>query len=226
MAGDTYSFTIVPEEYYYEFYSAGPKGLVKKIVSYRLIQEVPIKLYNLGFGDWNNEMQDIDDKINTNNQDRQKVLTTVAKTALDFLDKHPGESYFLQAEAVARGWATGNLSNLFTTGIRRSFDALGISASATAYIQNAPDAQLPGTTAGNIRAIITQKYYAMNGFQGFEAWTEWRRTGYPDFIQTSAASTLGAGRMPLRFLYPNSEVTTNLNYPGTIPIYEPVWWDK
>jgi hypothetical protein len=136
------------------------------------------------------------------------------------------ESYFLQAEAVARGWATGDLSTLFTTGIRRSFDALGIGSSATTYIQTAPDAQLPGTTEGNIKAIITQKYYAMNGFQGFEAWTEWRRTGYPDFIQTSAASTLGAGRMPLRFLYPNSEVTTNLNYPGTIPIYEPVWWDK
>jgi hypothetical protein len=136
------------------------------------------------------------------------------------------ESYFLQAEAVARGWAPGNLTQLFNAGITQSFISLGIENEAASYIATAPDARLPGTQAGNIRAIITQKYYAMNGFQGFEAWTEWRRTGYPDFLQTSAASTLGAGRMPLRFLYPNSEVTTNVNYPGTIPIYVPVWWDK
>ncbi len=138
------------------------------------------------------------------------------------------ESYFLQAEAVARDWggSPAALSSLFTTGIQASFAACGISTSAASYIATAPDAKLPGTPAGNIRAIITQKYYAMCGFQGFEAWTEWRRTGYPTFLVQSAASIIGAGRMPLRMLYPNSEVTTNLNYPGTIAVYEPVWWDK
>ncbi|RYD72050.1 MAG: SusD/RagB family nutrient-binding outer membrane lipoprotein, partial [Sphingobacteriales bacterium] len=67
---------------------------------------------------------------------------------------------------------------------------------------------------------------AMAGSQGFEAWTEWRRTGYPEFLAPSAASTIGAGRMPLRFLYPGSEITTNQNFPGTVLIYEPVWWDQ
>jgi hypothetical protein len=28
----------------------------------------------------------------------------------------------------------------------------------------------------------------------------------------------------LRMLYPNSELTSNLNYSGTVPIYTPVWW--
>ena len=77
--------------------------------------------------------------------------------------------------------------------------------------------------ANNIQAIITQKYYAMCGFQGFEAWNEWRRTGYP-ILGASAATTIDPGQMPLRMLYPNSELTSNLNYPGTIPIYKPVWW--
>lgn len=136
------------------------------------------------------------------------------------------ESYFLQAEAVARNWASGNLAALYRFGVQSSFSALGIPDVAPAYLANAPDAVLPGTTAGNIRTIILQKYYAMCGFQGFEAWTEWRRTGYPEFLVTSAASTIGGGRMPLRFLYPNSEITTNQNFPGTTLIYEPVWWDK
>jgi len=137
------------------------------------------------------------------------------------------ESFFLQAEAAARGWAGGaaDVKNLFNQGITASFEAYGIPEQAAAYVTTAPDAQL-GTGANAIRQIITQKYYAMCGFQGFEAWTEWRRTGYPDFLVQSAASTLGAGRLPLRFLYPNTEITTNLNFPGSIPLYEPVWWDK
>lgn len=137
------------------------------------------------------------------------------------------ESYFLQAEAVNRGWATaGDVVSLFNQGITASFAATGIPGQAAAYIASAPDAQLTGAAAEQLRLIITQKYYAMCGFQGFEAWTEWRRTGYPNFLVVSAASIIGEGRMPLRFLYPNSEVNTNLNFPGSVPVYEPVWWDK
>jgi hypothetical protein len=137
------------------------------------------------------------------------------------------ESYFLQAEAVARGWAAGNVVDLYTKGIQASFVATG-AGDPTTYINTAPDG-LPALTAAvsvsdKVKAIITQKYYAMCGFQGFEAWTEWRRTGYPTFFVPSAATTIDPGQMPLRMLYPNSELTSNSNYPGTIPIYKPVWW--
>lgn len=136
------------------------------------------------------------------------------------------ESYFLQAEAVARGWATGNVQTLFNAGIKASFDALGLSQTAyDAYIAAAPDAQLPADLNGRIRAIITQKYYAMNGFQGFEAWTEWRRTGYPAFLVKSAASTLGSNELPVRLLYPETEITRNASFPGVKLITEKVWWD-
>jgi len=137
------------------------------------------------------------------------------------------ESYFLQAEAVARGWATGNVATLFQAGIKASFDDLGLSATELAtYLATAPDAQLPADLAGRVKAIITQKYYAMNGFQGFEAWTEWRRTGYPNFLVKSQASTLGTNDLPARLLYPDSEITRNANFPGVKVITEKVWWDK
>jgi hypothetical protein len=140
------------------------------------------------------------------------------------------ESYFLQAEAVARGWTngTGVLATLYAQGIQASFTAVG-AGDATAYIAAAPDgaaALVTNTLESNIKAIITQKYYALCGFQGFEAWTEWRRTGYPTGFVQSAASTIGAGRMPLRMVYPSTEATTNKNFPGIVPIYTPVWWDK
>lgn len=136
------------------------------------------------------------------------------------------ESYFLQAEAVARGWATGDVNALFRAGIKASFDALGVSTTDyNAYIAQ-PDVQLPPGVSDRIKAIITQKYYAMNGFQGFEAWTEWRRTGYPNFLVKSQASTLGTNELPVRLLYPDTEITRNANFPGLKLITEKVWWDK
>ncbi|MGY3055020.1 hypothetical protein ACVWYG_003231 [Pedobacter sp. UYEF25] len=139
------------------------------------------------------------------------------------------ESYFLQAEAVARGWAAGNVVSLYQNGITASFVATG-AGDPTTYIATSP-AGLPALAAAKtvedkIKAIITQKYFAMCGFQGFEAWTEWRRTGYPTFFVPSVASVIGAGKMPLRMLYPNSEATTNTNYPGSVLINVPVGWDK
>jgi len=138
------------------------------------------------------------------------------------------ESDFLQAEAAARGWAPGNVTALYKAGIAASFAATG-AGDPTTYMATAPDGLAALTGAGStvndeVKAIITQKYYAMCGFQGFEAWTEWRRTGYPDFFVQSAGSIIAPGQMPLRMLYPNSELTSNLNYPGTVPIYTPVWW--
>lgn len=141
------------------------------------------------------------------------------------------EVSFLQAEAVARGWASGDVSALVNQGITTSFVATGLTAAdAAAYFTSAPDAKAAldaaTTPEAKIKAIITQKYYAMCGFQGFEAWTEYRRTGYPDFLITSVASVIGAGRKPQRLLYPNSELTSNLNFPGNQFIYTPVWWGK
>jgi hypothetical protein len=136
------------------------------------------------------------------------------------------ESYFLQAEAVTRGWLTVSMSevSLFREGIRASFASYNVAGAGT-YISNSPAAQFPSGQTARIRAIIIQKWLAMTGNQGFEAWTEWRRTGYPDFFTVSRASTLGDNRMPARLLYPSSEVTQNLNFPGIKQIYEAVWWD-
>ncbi len=135
------------------------------------------------------------------------------------------ESLFLQAEAIVRGWGSGDAQSLYRAGITESFKATGNDGDAAKYITDAPDAQFAGDVEAKVKAIITQKYYAMCGFQGFEAWTEWRRTGYPTFFVKSAASTLGEGRMPLRMPYALSEATTNSNYPGNVVIYTPVWWD-
>jgi hypothetical protein len=135
------------------------------------------------------------------------------------------ESYFLRAEAVVRGWGTGNAQQLYEDGIRASFAYWGIAAQADAFIGQASVAfPAAGTMEEQIEAIITQKWVSMNGTQNLEAWTEWRRTGYPDFFTVSASSNIG-NKFPVRILYPNSEVSANPNTPAQKTISDKVWWD-
>lgn len=132
------------------------------------------------------------------------------------------ESYFLQAEAAAHGWLPGDAKALYEQGIAASFTAYNVAPGN--YIDNQV-AAFPATLEAQVQAIITQKYFAMCGNQNFEAWTEWRRTGYPSFLVRSLASVLPAGQMPQRFLYPNIEITRNPNFPGAKLPYDKVWWD-
>lgn len=148
------------------------------------------------------------------------LTATSALAPVKFISSY--ESYFLQAEAVTRGWLTGDAATLFEEGITASFDAYG--ATPGTYITNQV-AAFPAGEEARIDSIITQKYFAMALNQGFEAWTEWRRTGYPNFFVTPVVSSLPAGTFPARFLYPNTELTRNPNFPGAKTITEKVWWD-
>jgi len=97
----------------YEFYSEGPKGKIKKVVHYQKINENPV-VYNLAFGDFNEETNTINDIINTNNDDRDIVLATVASTIIDFTD-HYGDVYI---------YATGSTlarTRLYQMGISRIY---------------------------------------------------------------------------------------------------------
>ncbi|WP_190277255.1 SusD/RagB family nutrient-binding outer membrane lipoprotein [Taibaiella lutea] len=134
------------------------------------------------------------------------------------------ESLLLQAEAAARGWGDGDAAELFGRAISANFDAYGLDA--TDYLANARWAQYPaaGTMEEQIEFIITQKWFCMCGNEGLEAWTEWRRTGYPGFFVISKSSRIG-NNFPQRFPYPDEEVTNNANFPGQKSITDKVWWD-
>jgi Starch-binding associating with outer membrane len=164
---------------------------------------------------------------------------TSATAPVKFLSCY--ESYFLQAEAVARGWLTGaSDSALYYAGIQANFEdyntAFNASYNATSgfYGDTALSAYLAGggqfatyptdsSVEGKIHWIVTQKWFSMCGNQGFEAWTEWRRTGYPNFFTYSYNSLIGK-QFPKRFIYPASEVTQNVNFPGLVPVTTNVWW--
>lgn len=57
--------------------------------------------------------------------------------------------------------------------------------------------------------IIYQKYLANNGVASIEAWDDYRRTGYPRFKPSLQSTSTRADKLPVRLLYPLTEVTSN-----------------
>ena len=93
---------------YFEFISEGPNGSIKKIIEYT---ETSTKnVFNLGFGDFDEETKVINDLSITNNGDSLKVLAIVASTVYAFTHKYP------QAWIVATG-STAVRTRLYRMGI-------------------------------------------------------------------------------------------------------------
>lgn len=76
----------------FEFYSEGPKGRIRKLVTFTKVADTNNSLYNLAFGDPDPITGELDDTAISNNQDRDIVLATVANTIATFCD-HYGNPY-------------------------------------------------------------------------------------------------------------------------------------
>ena len=90
MKNEKYNTKAIPSLMEFEFISSGPNGKIIKVIQYTPTN-IP-NIYNLGFGDKNNNTGDISDSVTSNNDDREKVLSTVAFTTLEFLNKYPNYS--------------------------------------------------------------------------------------------------------------------------------------
>lgn len=84
----------------YEFLSEGPKGRIRKIVEYA--ETATANVFNLGFGNFDEETKTINDLSVTNNGDSLKVLATVASTVYAFIDKHPKAYIFATGSTKVR----------------------------------------------------------------------------------------------------------------------------
>ena len=116
------------------------------------------------------------------------------------------ELMFLMAEAATNGYITGSAQTYYDNGIAASMTENGIS-----------DYSMINTVLGTGEAarqnIGEQKWLALY-CQGVEAWTEWRRTGYP--VLTPAIE--GAiSVIPQRYTYPTTEQSLNAaNYSAAV----------
>lgn len=112
----------------FEFKSVGPMGVITKIVSYKKINSEG--LYNLGFGDKDEETGFVNDLAVTNNQDSKKVLLTVSKTLYLFTEKEPDAMVLVMGSTDARMrlYQMGISNNL--ADIEKDFSILGFTDGA------------------------------------------------------------------------------------------------
>ena len=126
------------------------------------------------------------------------------------------ESSFLQAEAVQRGYLSGDAQALFNQGITQSFafystgfGTVTLSAlNAAAYI-TATDAKAGLGWSGStnkLNCIMTQKWLALSQWSGIEPYFDMLRTGFPN--PPLPVGTTQTTR-PKRLIYPSSEYSSN-----------------
>ena len=110
------------------------------------------------------------------------------------------------AEAANEGMISGGTSaalTYYTQGIQASCDFNGVSAAA--YLAQ------PGlsfTTQNDARQKIGEQAWIALFGQGFEAWTEWRRTKIPALSPVVEADPQ-VGEIPSRYYYPTTEPSLN-----------------
>jgi hypothetical protein len=120
------------------------------------------------------------------------------------------EVQFLLAEAVVRGWISGNANDYYKKGIEASlnfsnFKTTYSSGAIQTYLNQPAIALQPGN---EIRQIITQKYISMFMNTGWQPFYEQRRTGFPTF-ETAGSGMLNGGKIPKRWMYPTKEYDNN-----------------
>lgn len=142
-----------------------------------------------------------------------------------------GEVLLTIAEAIQRGWVSGDKNKFYADGIHASWARWDVfdQEAFDGYIASAKVVLEAGK---ELERIGTQKWLAIFP-DGRSGWTEWRRTGVPDLKPTPAA-TNNSKKIPRRFIYPSQEYNlngTNLAAAvsglsgGDTPDGR-VWWDK
>ncbi|MGZ8544750.1 MAG: SusD/RagB family nutrient-binding outer membrane lipoprotein [Flavisolibacter sp.] len=140
------------------------------------------------------------------------------------------QALFAMAEAAKRGWIPGGdvtATTHYNMAIEQSFRQwTGGTTGLATYMTNVEVIYNP-TRA--IEQISNQRYVHLF-MHGYEAWAEWRRTGYPNNLVQP-----GGKAVPLRLGYPDNEAFNNADnynaalqrqFGGVNTQYGKVWWDK
>jgi hypothetical protein len=161
------------------------------------------------------------------------------------------EACFLVSEGLLNGLlpaAVGTAQDYYQRGITASFVALSAADAnsgnktpavpvtavnaATAYYNQPIDGVSWTASTDKTKAIATQKYIALFGYNIGEEYNEYRRTGFPNLLpaRSQAPGALGKGAVPNRVYYPSTEATTNaINYaklPAIDPFVSLIFWAK
>lgn len=180
--------------------------------------------------DWSNEMLKGYSEINR---------WTVGNEAAPTFFQTYSEVELLLAEAASRGWTSSNAADHYAKGVTADMQTVAMNPGDMSIPQSSIDAYLaanPFPAGGTFEQKMERIHYEMRitHFMNFiEAYSNWRRTGYPELIPTNWPGNLTGGTIPRRLPYPTSEAINNTEaYDAAIKRQGPdalttrVWWDK
>jgi hypothetical protein len=150
-----------------------------------------------------------------------------------FLLTH-GETQLLLAEAAERGWITGSAATFYNAGVKASM--LQLNQTGATLADSEADTYLaarPYSAATGLKQI-NEQYWVVTFMDEYEAWANWRRSGYPQLTPVNYFGNATGGTIPRRFTYPLNEAAVNPdNYSAAIAnlnngdkMTSRVWWDK
>jgi hypothetical protein len=148
------------------------------------------------------------------------------------------QTQLLMAEAVVRGWITGDAAALYTGAIQAHMNQLASYGANTAVPAMAIDAYIQANPLDPARALeqINTQYWIASFLNPYEAFANFRRSGFPtkDVLPPNPFPGKGITTDYIRRLvYPDTEYAVNLgniqeavNRQGADRLDTPVWWDK
>jgi len=144
------------------------------------------------------------------------------------------EVCFLLSEASLDGaYSLSDAQTLLNSGIRANMEFYNLHGDGSVLITSEQiDSFLLSITTCTLEDIITQKWLSFVFENGYEAYAEYRRTGFP-VLKKYDGTEIEKSIFPKRFIYPNSETTLNReNYLKAISVqgadneFTKLWWNN
>jgi len=147
------------------------------------------------------------------------------------------EVRFMKAEMAQRGWTVaGDAKTHYEAGVKAAMQMLsGIYPNAAAISDAEVATYLAAKPYDATKGLqmIGEQYWAATLLNEYEAFSNWRRTGFPVLTPTNDPGNVTGGTIPRRLIYPTGESSTNAaNYAeavarqGANNFTTRVWWDK
>ena len=148
------------------------------------------------------------------------------------------ESILLKAEAVLKGWISGDANSLYEEAVTLSMKEQSIAYNytitddeITAYLnQNLFSKE---NSVENKLKVLGEQYWVATFMNGYESYANWRRCGYPKLNPTNYAGNESNGQIPRRLTYSSDEYTINRQnvldanqQQGEDKVTTHIWWDK
>lgn len=147
------------------------------------------------------------------------------------------ETQLLIAEAIKRGWASGDAETFYNNGVRGGMQQWDIYDASFAVDDATVNDYLAANPYDDTFEQIGWQYWAATFLNEYETFANWRRTGTPTLTPVNYPGNVTGGTIPVRMMYGQGEIGLNPNLDAALSrqgmttdfvnmMTVPVWWDK